>query len=1142
MPKWTTDQALAIDSRGGKIIVSAAAGSGKTAVLSQRVIKYVLDGGNVNDLLIVTFTKAAAMEMKGRIKEKIEKAFLEDKGNLHLKNQMSLIEIADITTMDAFYGNIVKDNFEKIGIKRNFNILSLEEEKILKDKVLGEILEGSFERVEGYEKLLDMFGANSTNLIKEEVLKVSDFLDTLPFEYKFISKAISYYEEDNNFYKDLFFSQLKKKMRDYLLIYDDIIKELYDASSDFDKILDMVKKERNYISDIINTNLFDELASRLRTIEFETLRTPKGHKDDPEIIKYKVIRDDFKNEVRKKLDELKFVSDNCYLNEKKKCFASLNTLFKIVKDFRLSLLEEKKLENKFSFGDIAHFVIELLVQDGKKTKLASEISKRYKEILIDEYQDTNNLQNIIFNAISLNNENLFIVGDVKQSIYRFRSACPEIFNHDKNEASKDSFPKLIALSKNFRSRKEVLDFCNFIFENTMTENFGEVNYNEDERLYLGANFEEGSNLESEVHIIDGKNKSEDEEDDLTKAQKEAIYVADRIKMLLDNEENIYDNKLCKWRKIKPSDIVILLRSLKNSSLYIEALNKRNVSVYSESTSEYFDNYEIKLIINFLKIIDNPYDDVALMSILSSNLLDISFDDITDLRAINKNISLYENIVKSSNEEIKKLVMFINDSKLFSLNNSIYKVVNKIYKEFNVIPIIRGLKSGSQRGKNLIRMLHHAINFEKDEFKSLYEFISYIEKIMLNKGSFDGVNPLSEGDNVLITTIHKSKGLEYPVVFVCETGKVFNTTDLKNDLMINDDLGIAFNLKDPKFKVKYEAIPIRIFKEYEKSKMLSEELRILYVALTRAKEKIIITGYSNNLENLVTKVASKIGDNKHISNLYLNNVNCYLDIIIACLLRYKGASSLHDLSSVNVKTFASEAKIKTFIKEAYLINENEFKEKEVVKKEDFDFSLLDKKVKEEVCASYPLLLSVSDLKHTFSIPSKPSFMDDSISYTNLGTLYHKIFEKLPVKRYDVKSLDEALNNLLNQNIISIKEINFIDKNKVLAYLTSSLYELLLSSDNISREKKITFKVPGDYYDKNIKSGSILVDGVIDLLFKVDDTYYIVDYKTDDVNDLNELKDRYKVQLDLYEIGIKNIMKVDKVVKIIYSIKLNKYIKV
>ncbi len=1142
MSMWTYDQNEAINKRGGKIIVSAAAGSGKTAVLSERVIKYVLDGGNINDLLIVTFTRAAAAEMKDRIKAKIEKALLNDSENKHLKRQLPLILVSKITTMDAFYSDIVKENFELLNISKDFDILTSKEENILKGEVLKNVFEESFSKVIDFEFLLSFFKDKDPSLIKDEVFKVSNFLGTIPNKKEFINKAIEYYDINNSFYKDKLFDIIKNKMNLYKYNYKNIIDELYNESDLFDNLIIDANKELNYINDIISINDFDTLSKRLRLIKFDTLKTPRGFKDNPILTKYKYIRNEFKDEINKNLYELSFITDDIYNSENKDFKRLVSTLLNIVNIYEDELLEKKKSINSYSFNDIAHFCLSLLIKDGKKTDLAINISKKYKEILVDECQDNNNIQDVIFKAISNNNSNIFSVGDVKQSIYRFRSACPEIFSKSKNETVKDGFPKLITLSKNFRSRKEVLDFCNFIFSNTMTYDFGEVNYDEKEKLYLGASYVPLDNLDTEVHIIDAKEKCEDEDKIITNAQKEAIYVANKIKSMLDSNYMVYDNKKGITRKIKESDIVILLRSLKNSSLYVKALNKRNISVYSSSSLTYFDNYEVKLVINLLKIIDNRRDDVSLLSILKSSLFNVSLDDIALIR--NNKESLYDNILNSNNNDLKSILERLDYFRNLSHSISIYDLLSRLNNEFNIETIIGAMKNGIERQKNLFHMMSHAINFERKEEKSLHEFISYIESIMLNNDSFEGINPLSDGDNVLITTIHKSKGLEYPVVFLCETARSFNFSDVRNNFMINDELGICFPYKLDKYNVKYDSTVMMIFKEYEKSKLLSEELRVLYVALTRAKEKIIITGLTPNLETKINKISASIGDDAIISNLYLKDVKSYFDIMLACLLRHPSLNILRDISVCDIKTFQTESKVKVYITDAININEEEFSEKENINKKDFDTTILNKIDNfkyDNSLFSVPKVLSVSNIKENSSYFRKPNFMKDEVNYAKLGTLYHRLFEILPLEKYSIKTLEDKLDLMVKNKLLTTEERKLIKVDRVFSYLTSDIYDIIIKADKVFKEYEITFDMDAKYYDDKLSKASIITKGVVDLLVIKDDNYFIVDYKTDNINQ-DELIKRYKIQLDLYEMGIKQIFNAKNVKKYIYSIMLNKFIEV
>lgn len=1124
---WTSDQLKAIKTRGGKILVSAAAGSGKTAVLSERVLDYVLSGGDIDKLLVVTFTDAAAVEMKTRIKKKIEDEVAKDSENKHLIKQLTLIDNAKISTMDSFYSELVKQNFDKLGIMPNFSILASFEEELLKNKVVVNVMDSYFEK-DGFEKLLNLFNASTKDLIKDKIISVANFLSTIPFYEEYISEVKNKYA--SSYYKDLFIGFIKDKMTSYKNLYEEIKEELYNASSDFDKLTNNIYEEEKIIAELISATSFDEIGNTIRLASFSRLPSIKGHKDDFVYNKYKAIRDNLKKEITKKMTYLIAITDTEYQRQMSIMSEAISLLFDIVIDYKKALLEEKKKINKYSFNDIPLFVIELLIKDKKKTSLAEEISKAYDEILIDEYQDTNKLQSIIFNAISKNETNLFTVGDIKQSIYKFRSACPEIFNDDKNNSYKDKFPMIITLSKNFRSRDLVLDFCNFIFECVMSSYLGEVEYNDDEKLYTGAFFPENNNAISEIDIINFEEKTDNDDEDLSKVEKEAIHVADKIKDLIDNKYQVYD-KGGFYRDITPSDIAILARSLANSDIYINALKNKGISVYCNKDLVFFDNYDVKLIISVLKVIDNYYDDISLMTVLKSNLFNISDNDIAKVRINNKYSYLYDSIRKSDDINLNNALNILEDIKNYSNNNSLEDIINYLYLKLDVINIIGTNKN---KVKNLTLMIKNAKDFESNSSKSLHEFVSYIEEVLLDKSSFAGANPLSDGKNVLMTTIHRSKGLEYPVVFLCDTGKKFNEQDFRNDYLIDTNYGIAFDMFDYENNYKYETIPMMVLKKKLRLLNLSEELRILYVALTRAREKLIITGYVNNLTSLLNKISFMMGDKKEVSTMYLEECNKYIEWILASTLKHKDAKVLREYANVDCKTYLSDAKFKINI-----VNANDIKACDILG--DNNEVVFEEEIKinyDENDLFIPEHLSVSDIK-TMSkkYVRKPYFLTKETKSTNVGTLYHKIFELLPIKKYSISSLKEELNNLN----ITLEEKKIIDIENIFAYLTSDLYDMILNSDMVYKEKEVMFYAPSSYYENKKENGTILLDGIIDLLFIKDDTYYIVDYKTDNVSSLEDLKDLYKVQLDLYEMALKQ-KGAKKIRKFIYSIKLNKYIEI
>lgn len=1121
---WTPDQQRAINTRGGKILVSAAAGSGKTAVLSQRVLNYILSGKDVDKLLIVTFTDAASVEMKTRIKKNIQEEVLKNPSE-HLKRQLILIDNTKITTMDAFYNEMVKQNFEKLGIKKDFSILSSFEEELIKKKVINNLYEESLNDNE-FLSLLSFFNITDETLIKDIIYKLDNFFKSIPFYEKFMDEFIDKYS--TNYYKELLLNIIKKDFESYEKLYDEVKEELYSSSSDFDKLNVNLNEEKEFIRRMLEISSFDDLSVVLRTTSFNKLPVIRGHKDDYVYEKYKKLRSNLKDIYQKKLEDLKNINESIFNNELLIQKKILINLFNNVKKFRKMLLEEKIKVNKFSFSDIPLFVIDLLIKDNKKTPLANKISSLYDEILIDEYQDTNMLQSIIFNAISNNEENLFVVGDIKQSIYRFRSACPDIFNEDKEKSNLNSFPMLINLSLNFRSRLSVLSFSNFIFENIMSKYLGEVTYDDKEMLYNGFPYDIKEDTITEINIIDNITK-EDNEDDLTKIDKEAIFVANKIKELIDSKYKVLDKKTGKYRNIMPGDIAILIRNLTHSDKYVSALLNRNIGVFCDKNLDFFDNYDVMLIISLLKVIDNYLDDISLISVLTSNLFNVSDSEIAKLRLKEKKCYLYESIINSDNLELKKIIDILDDIKNYSTKNNL---VNSIVYMYKKLDIIKKIGTNKNKIKNLNLMIKNAKDFSDKKECMLHEFVRYIDDLIYDKSSFEGQSPISDGSNVLITTIHKSKGLEYPVVILPSFSSKFNTNDLTDSILMDKTYGVSFDLFDKDRNCFYTPLSKMAIKEKIKILNLSEELRVLYVAMTRAKEKIIITGYVNNLENKLSKISYLIGNKRVIDTMYLTSCNSYLDFVLACLIKHKDGKILRDYASLDVKTHNYDCNFKVNI-----INSNLIKDEKLVIKEEEKNILEEEKINYDASlVNVPLMLSVSSIKNEkVKYTRKPYFINNSYKKTNIGTLYHKILEVLPIKRYTYESLKGKLEQLINKD-----ELKLIDLNKILSYLDSNIYNLLLKSDKIYKEKEVSFMINSSLYDENLKEGQILITGIIDLMFKYNDTYYIVDYKTDDIKDANELVIRYKKQLDLYEIAVKNIFNADKVKKIIYSIKLNEII--
>ena len=1095
MTNWTDNQLDAIKKRGNKVLVSAAAGSGKTAVLTERVIKYILEGNNIDRLLIVTFTIAAAAEMKSRIKKRL----LEEKQSDHIKNQLILIENAKITTMDAFYNELVKQNFYKLNILPNFNIMDDISSRVLSDKVIKDILENEFINND-FIYLLDTIGVNDVTLIKDIIEKISMFLDSKPFYKKVLNKILEDYKS-NSFEESIWYNLLKDKLNDDINMYINIYESIISKLESYDKLYNQANTELSKLKSLLKLNNINELFLNIRNFNFDRLQTPRGFSEEQEVLKYKAIREDLKESIKELNKDITYITEEEYIEQSNISYKTLNKLFSIVINYKDKILEEKIKLNSFTFSDISNFALELLVdENNKKTELAETLSKDFDEILIDEYQDTNELQNIIFSAISKNSTNLFMVGDVKQSIYRFRKARPEIFINDKREAESNKNINVINLSTNFRSKKEIINFCNSLFREIMSEKVGDINYNKDEELVYGSNYNNDDKVE--INIINKKVDIEDEDNYLTDVQKEAVYVADSIKKLIDSNYEIYDKRLDQNRYVKPSDIVLLFRSKDNMDIFRRALLKRNIDAYSENNELYFDNYEVKLIYAILQIIDNSYIDIPFVATLSSPLFNFTFDEIVEIRKINRFSSIYENLEQINTIKSKEFINKLDSYKEYSKTNSISSLISYIYQDLDYINIIQSIGNSDEKRKNSIQMIKYAQDYEKNFSSNLSNFIKYIQDITDNEIKVKGINPLPNETCVKLITIHSSKGLEYPVVYLVEAGKKFNFIDLYQDFLIDDDYGMAFRIKDKDLNIKMDTMQYICIKDELKNKAISEEIRILYVAITRAKEHLVITGTCANYDHLFEKASLKKIDNK-ISESYMKNTKSYLEQI---------APSLNNKDiSLNIISSA-------------IIDEKEFEE-ELVEKEDkldIDIEITDfNKIERNI--------SVTNMKDQNIYIRKLESMD--INKAEIGTLYHKLFELLEVKKYSEIELKESINKLVDKNIFQKEDISKLNINNIYKFYKSDIYNKLLESTYYKKEYEIFFEID-----------NILVDGIIDLVFIYDNIYYIIDYKSDIVNNISILKDRYIKQLELYEKAIIQKQSVNKVKKYIYSIYLSEFIEV
>ncbi|WP_297131221.1 helicase-exonuclease AddAB subunit AddA [Terrisporobacter sp.] len=959
-PKWTSEQQEVIDSRDCNLLVAAAAGSGKTAVLVERIIQMITDKVkpiDIDSLLVVTFTNAAASEMRERIGDAIGKALEDNPEDSHLQNQLVLLNKASITTIHSFCLEVIKSNFHKIDLDPNFRIGDETECTILKLETIEEVFEEFYEKKEeDFYSLVESYSEKrgDTNL-QQMVLSIYSFVMSAPYPIKWLEDSVKDFEIDDNF--DFSTSKWAK------IILDTVKIQLSGIVLNFEKALEMVEgiEELETFTDKLKIeyrmikNIFDSCneswESSYRTfcsLEFENYvkgvkRIPKGAeeyiKDSKD--KAKKIRDDAKKSLEA-MQSSTFNKDISSLNKEiEMLYPVINALSRVILRFIELYSQRKREKGIIDFNDIEHFALDILTntdEDGKITPsdVALEYREKFYEIFIDEYQDSNYVQEVLLSTIAkIETPNRFMVGDVKQSIYRFRQAKPEIFleKYAAYDTKKGSKERKIMLYKNFRSRKEVIDSCNYVFENIMSKNIGEIEYTKEEALNLGASFKEVEDEEiivggpTEIHLMEKDNKkgedinSDDEniEEELDNIQLEARMVGKIIKELMSPGEDkkvykVYDKKLDDYRMVDFKDIVILLRATSAwAPVFADELINMGIPTYADTGMGYFDIIEIKTVMAFLRVIDNPMQDISLLAVLKSPILPCtSFtpEDFIDIRLENSNSSLYECIVMiSETEEEEKQVVaekcrrFLHDLQEYK-EKSLYMSTDEflwyLYMNSGYYAYVGALPSGSQRQANLKILFERAKQFEETSFKGIFNFVNFIDKIKKSNSDMGSAKTLGENANVVrIMSIHKSKGLEFPIVFCSAMSKNFNTQDFKKDMLYHYELGFGPQLVDIDRRISYPSIAKEALKNKINLENLSEEMRILYVALTRAKEKLIITGSTKDIPATLVKWGKNLDGDNPVSQYDVLKAKNYLDWIMPSVLKHKDFKELRNEYGIEV---------------------------------------------------------------------------------------------------------------------------------------------------------------------------------------------------------------------------------------------------
>ena len=1201
--KWTNEQLQAIQEKNSNILVAAAAGSGKTAVLVERIIHKIIDEQmDIDKILVVTFTNAAASEMRERILEAIYKKLEENPENVHLQRQIILLNKASICTIHSFCLDVIHNHFYEIDLPSNFKIADTAEIDLLKQEVLDDLFEQKYtENDKNFIELLENYtNYRGDEALQELVLKIYKFIQSSPFPIKWLQEKLELLKiEDKDISQTIWGKLIIQTVDDDI---QESIMQLEVTKSKMALYPEMTKFYQTISEDIINLqdlqkyNSWDELYIKLLNFNFSKWPVDKKVINDLKEDS-KAIRDKVKKHIKEKTAKLLSCSQEQAVKDLKIITPILEKLSNLVTEFTKNFAEKKKEKNCIDFNDIEHFALKILLDENNNpTEVAKKYKEKFEEIAIDEYQDSNLVQEAILTSISKGN-NIFMVGDVKQSIYKFRQARPELFlqkyDEYKNKEEKAQEDNLkIQLFRNFRSRQNILNITNLVFESIMSKELGDINYNENEYLNYGANYPEPEEIKNyagiaELDIIDLKEdesitafEGEEDEEEQERVEDdvlEAKFVANKIQELLNSNYMVFDKKQG-YRKIRPKDIVILLRATSNlSPIYEKELSDLELPVFSDTSGTYLDTVEIQTILSVLKIIDNPLQDIPLVVVLRSSICNFTDNDLITIRLTDRNCNFYEALIKTRlicegdlKNKIESFLEKLEKWKSISQYMPLDEFIWQIYLDTGYYQYVGLLPNGAMRQANLKTLFEKAKQYEKASFKGLFNFIQFIDKLKKQNGDLASAKLIGENEDVIrIMSIHKSKGLEFPVVFLCNSHKKFNMQDLNDNILLHQDIGFGPTIMDTTRKIKYSSIAKDAIKLKMKQETLSEEQRILYVALTRAKEKLYITGRSKDFTKYVqdkNKVLEMYeSENIKLDAKLMKKANSYLDWIMYVYLFNQGITitlkgksyKLSDIITLNVsnkkdllKALAKEKvveqidlkeKIEQILKNK---SDEENKKSEQALKEllewkyDYivDTTLPTKssvtKIKQEKIKLEEILKGIESEEVEYKKSYTPKFMqeDKKISSAEKGTLVHLCIQRLDERKdYELKDIQNMILNLVEKEIITQNEADAIDVNLIYQYTKSQLFEELRQAKEVHKEQPFYINIPAKDVVSEAENSkkNILVQGIIDLYYiDKNDKLVLIDFKTDYIsnepNAKEKILEKYKVQLEIYKTALEQAL--------------------
>ncbi len=1190
---WTKEQMQVITLRDRNILVSAAAGSGKTAVLVERIIRRILDEQNpvdIDRLLIVTFTSAAAAEMRERIGNAIDRALEQNPSSSHLVKQASLVHHAQITTIHSFCLNLIRNYFHQVDLEPNFRIAEEGELNLIREDVIAEVLNRNYEASkDAFLSFVECFATGKTDDgLKDMIWKLYYFAMSYPWPKEWLQKAVENY--DFTGFEGLLEKPWMKSLMEYLrrvfCNFYQMAGENVRLAAEEDGPLylrDTAEQDAVLLKRLAEAKSYEEMMREISALQFSRLPSKRGYDGDEEKLEHwKAQRNKIKEEC-KKIREKFFYADVEKIMERIRAMEPVAAeLVRLTEEFMDCYDAKKREKNILDFNDLEHFALKILIDEETKkpTEAAFRCKKLYEEVMTDEYQDSNLVQESLMQAVSredMGTYNRFMVGDVKQSIYKFRLARPELFmdKYDRFTAEASDSQK-IELRKNFRSRREVIDVSNHIFYKIMKKDLGNVDYNADAALYPAASYPACDDMDAEFLIADSADECLEEAQLTDPIRLEAELVASRIRKMMHGQK-VTDKKTGELRDVKYSDIVILLRSFgKYADTFVEVLEQKKIPAHASSKTGYFKTTEIGTVLSLLRILDNPRQDIPLAAVLRSPMYHFSDEELARIKISGEKRAFHccvlepawEGLSEELSLKLQKFLRKLSEYRDMAPVLPIHELLYRILEDTGYARYVAAMPGGERRKANIEMLLEKALAYEKTSYRGLFHFIRYIDKLNKYEVDYGEADVVSENaDAVRIMTIHKSKGLEFPVVFLCGTAKAFNRTDARSRMVIHPELGVALDYIDPQSRTRGATLYKRAVAKQMELENQGEELRVLYVALTRAKEKLILTGTAKDIKDKIEKLSYRSGQEEGLPFLERAGANSFFDWILPAMIA-AGDQKLIQIPGVSDFVF-EEAR-------------EQLEEAEGLGRLLYQMSLPDEKadayVNAQLSYRYPLLdetnrktkYSVSELKHRAmeavleeeEVLEKKSTQEDVIPYIprfaggesdtnqNLlrGTAMHRAAAFLPVEilagsKNLEKDLDLWIEKIVARGQLTEEMRQLLRKDKLMLFYQS---KLALRMKEAAKRKELYVEKPfvmGRTADEIEGDGSdalILVQGIVDAFFIEKEEIVLLDYKTDAVHTSSDLVRRYQRQLELYEEAIRDNLGRKIKEKIIYSFHLNREI--